>query len=462
MGEILGLIIGTAAGLGSGATIGLSVVLAFLFGYTLSSLPLLRSGLTLGAALRLVLAADTVSILTMEAVDNLVMAVIPGAMNAGLVNAVFWVGMSISLVAAFFAAYPVNRYLLARGRGHALRHEHHGGSGPVTGAGGSSRCCRRRRSRLPSPPSCSAASSWRWRTASRPPWRRRRTPPRAPADWLLGPLPAASRGHSGVMRTRDDVSHGAAPVVLDLPFRGSWLARNSPARRVPSHGTHLFGTTYAIDFVAVDERGLPAPRTWRTALSVEAPALFRGFGQPVLAPVPGRVVIAHDGEVDHVARRSQLTLVAYAVGQRGRVRGGPGAIAGNHVVVALGPAGPFVLVAHLRQGSVRVVARRSGGCGGRAGRVRQLRQQHPAAHPRPGDGLGGLAVGARPPDALPSRVGRRGLDAPGVRDRRRALRRTARLLRAKDAERPGSALRCRCRRRQRRGPGRSASEGRGP
>jgi hypothetical protein len=133
IGEILGLIIGTAAGLGSGATIGLSVALAFLFGYTLSSLPLLRSGLALGAALRLVLAADTVSILTMEAVDNLVMAIIPGAMNAGLVNAVFWVGMSISLVAAFFAAYPVNRYLLARGRGHALTHEHHGGSGPVTG-----------------------------------------------------------------------------------------------------------------------------------------------------------------------------------------------------------------------------------------------------------------------------------------------------------------------------------------
>ena len=134
IGEILGLIIGTAAGLGNGATIGLSVALAFFFGYTLSSLPLLRSGLALGAALRLVLAADTVSILTMEAVDNLVMAAIPGAMNAGLVNAVFWVGMSISLVAAFFAAYPVNRYLLARGRGNALTHEHHGASGPVTGA----------------------------------------------------------------------------------------------------------------------------------------------------------------------------------------------------------------------------------------------------------------------------------------------------------------------------------------
>src|SRR6476619_3853612 len=134
IGEILGLIIGTAAGLGNGATIGLSVALAFFFGYTLSSLPLLRSGLGIGAALRLVLAADTVSILTMEAVDNLVMAVIPGAMNAGLVNPVFWVGMSISHVAAFFAAYPVNRYLLARGRGHALTHEHHGAGGPVTGA----------------------------------------------------------------------------------------------------------------------------------------------------------------------------------------------------------------------------------------------------------------------------------------------------------------------------------------
>jgi hypothetical protein len=134
IGEILGLMIGTAAGLATGATIALSVALAFLFGYALSSLPLLRRGLTLGAALGLVLAADTVSILTMEVVDNLVMAVIPGAMDAGLVNAVFWVGMSISLVAAFLAAYPVNRYLLARGKGHALTHAHHGSGAAVTGA----------------------------------------------------------------------------------------------------------------------------------------------------------------------------------------------------------------------------------------------------------------------------------------------------------------------------------------
>ncbi|WP_200958974.1 DUF4396 domain-containing protein [Terrabacter sp. Root85] len=133
VGEILGLMIGTAVGLAAGATIALSVALAFFFGYALSSLPLLRSGLSLRAALALVLAADTVSILTMEVVDNLVMAVIPGAMDAGLVNAVFWVGMSISLVAAFAAAYPVNRQLLSRGKGHALTHAHHGASGAVTG-----------------------------------------------------------------------------------------------------------------------------------------------------------------------------------------------------------------------------------------------------------------------------------------------------------------------------------------
>src|SRR6478735_10150907 len=156
------------------------------------------------------------------------------------------------------------------------------------------------------------------------------------------------------MRNRDDLGRGAAPVVLDLPFRGSWLARNSPARRVPSHGTRLYGTAYAIDFVAVDERGLPAPRTWRTAFSVEQAELFRGFGEPVLAPAAGRVVAAHDGEVDHVARRSQLTLLAYAVGQAGRVRGGPAAVAGNHVVIALAPAGPFVLLAHLQRGSLGV------------------------------------------------------------------------------------------------------------
>ena len=126
IGEILGLVIGTAWGLGNVATIAIAVALAFLFGYALSTLPLLRAGLGVGAALTVVLAADTLSIATMEVVDNLVMAVVPGAMEAGLVNPVFWLSMMLALTVAFFAAWPVNRYLLARGKGHALTHEFHG------------------------------------------------------------------------------------------------------------------------------------------------------------------------------------------------------------------------------------------------------------------------------------------------------------------------------------------------
>lgn len=134
IGEILGLMIGTAIGLSNLATIALAIALAFLFGYSLSTLPLLKAGLTLGTALRVVLAADTLSILTMEIVDNLVMAVIPGAMSAGLVDAIFRVSMAISLTAAFFVAYPVNRYLLQRGKGHALTHKYHHPAGTATGA----------------------------------------------------------------------------------------------------------------------------------------------------------------------------------------------------------------------------------------------------------------------------------------------------------------------------------------
>lgn len=132
IGEVLGLIIGTAIGLSTGWTIALAVGLAFFFGYTLSTLPLLKAGLGFFGALSIVLAADTLSIATMELVDNIVMALIPGAMDAGLINVVFWVGMMIALTAAFFAAYPVNRYLLQRGKGHALVHEyHHAASEPM-------------------------------------------------------------------------------------------------------------------------------------------------------------------------------------------------------------------------------------------------------------------------------------------------------------------------------------------
>jgi len=128
IGEIAGLMIGTALGLGNGITIALAVGLAFLFGYALSTLPLLRAGLSFFAALSVVFAADTLSIATMEVVDNVVMALIPGAMDGGLVNPIFWLAMMIALSAAFVAAYPVNRYLLTKGKGHALTHSYQHGS----------------------------------------------------------------------------------------------------------------------------------------------------------------------------------------------------------------------------------------------------------------------------------------------------------------------------------------------
>lgn len=120
IGEVAGLVIGTALGLGTGATIAPAVALAFVFGFALSTLPLLRVGLGFFSALSVVFAADTLSILTMEIVDNLVMFIIPGAMNAGLVSPLFWISMPISLAAAFLAALPVNKYLLKRNKGHAL------------------------------------------------------------------------------------------------------------------------------------------------------------------------------------------------------------------------------------------------------------------------------------------------------------------------------------------------------
>ena len=125
IGEIAGLMIGTAAGLNNAVTIALSIALAFLFGYSLSTLPLVQGGVGFFAALSVVFAADTLSILTMEVVDNLVMAVVPGAMNAGLVNPVFWISMMAALTAAFIAAFPVNRYLIDQGKGHALTMQFH-------------------------------------------------------------------------------------------------------------------------------------------------------------------------------------------------------------------------------------------------------------------------------------------------------------------------------------------------
>jgi hypothetical protein len=134
IGEILGLVIGTALGLTTVATVALAVTLAFVFGYALSTLPIVKAGLGFGAALRIVFVADTLSIATMEVVDNAVMAAIPGAMDAGLANPVFWLGMMVALAAAFVVAVPVNRALLARGQGHALTHRYHHGDHAATGA----------------------------------------------------------------------------------------------------------------------------------------------------------------------------------------------------------------------------------------------------------------------------------------------------------------------------------------
>lgn len=122
IGEIIGMLVGTAAGWTNLPTTVLSILLAFVFGYSLSALPLVRGGIALGDALRLVLVADTLSIAVMEIVDNLVMLVIPGAMGATLLDPLFWLSMAISLTIAFFAAWPVNRALLRRGKGHAVTH----------------------------------------------------------------------------------------------------------------------------------------------------------------------------------------------------------------------------------------------------------------------------------------------------------------------------------------------------
>ena len=126
IGEVAGLIIGMALGWSALQTIALAVALAFLFGFTLSTLPLRKAGLGFFAALSIVFAADTLSIATMEIVDNAVMAAIPGAMAAGIVDPLFWISMPIALAVAYVAAYPVNRYLLTRGKGHALVMKYHG------------------------------------------------------------------------------------------------------------------------------------------------------------------------------------------------------------------------------------------------------------------------------------------------------------------------------------------------
>jgi len=132
IGEVLGMIIGTALGFSEWGTVALAVSLAFLFGYGLTSLPLLRAGLTIGAVIPIALASDTLSIATMEIVDNAVMLGVPGAMESGVGSLLFWGSLSFALVVAGVVAVPVNRWLIARGKGHAVVHETgiHGGPDP--------------------------------------------------------------------------------------------------------------------------------------------------------------------------------------------------------------------------------------------------------------------------------------------------------------------------------------------
>ena len=125
IGEVLGMVIGTALGWSDAATIALAVALAFTFGYALTMVPLLRGGLALGKAMSLAFASDTISITIMEIVDNAVMLAVPGAMDAPLSSVLFWASLAFSLVVAGLAAYPVNRWMIARGRGHACVHGHH-------------------------------------------------------------------------------------------------------------------------------------------------------------------------------------------------------------------------------------------------------------------------------------------------------------------------------------------------
>ena len=137
IGEVLGMVIGTALGFSDWGTIALAVGLAFLFGYALTSLPLLRAGLALGAVIPIALASDTLSIAVMEVIDNAIVLSVPGAMEAGLGDVLFWGALSVALVLAGLVAFPVNRWLIARGKGHAVVHATgiHGGPSPrVVGA----------------------------------------------------------------------------------------------------------------------------------------------------------------------------------------------------------------------------------------------------------------------------------------------------------------------------------------
>ncbi len=140
-------------------------------------------------------------------------------------------------------------------------------------------------------------------------------------------------------------------IDVGFPFTGRWLVQNSPAERVPSHGTTMFATSHAIDFVGVDEAGRTAPLRAASLLRPEPPERFPGFGRPILAPADGTVVATHDAAPDHAAYRGAPS-VWYALTQHRRVAAGWAALAGNHVLIET--AGTVLALCHLQQGSIEV------------------------------------------------------------------------------------------------------------
>ncbi|NYF18016.1 murein DD-endopeptidase MepM/ murein hydrolase activator NlpD [Microbacterium sp. AK009] len=142
-------------------------------------------------------------------------------------------------------------------------------------------------------------------------------------------------------------------IQLAYPFRGAWRVQNSPADRVPSHGTRAFASSFAYDFVPVDDRGRSAPFTLRSLFRDEPAEAFPGFGRPILAPVAGTVVSVHDDEPDHPAYRG-FRSIGYAMTQRRRVAGGWRGLAGNHLMIRTSDA--VIALCHLRAASIVVAA----------------------------------------------------------------------------------------------------------
>lgn len=158
----------------------------------------------------------------------------------------------------------------------------------------------------------------------------------------------------------------AAVLDLDYPFSGRCLVRNSPADRVPSHGTSTFASSYAVDFVPVDEASRTAPISFTTFVCPEPADRFVGFGQPLLAPAGGVILAAHDSEPDHHAYRG-LPSIGYALTQGRRVAAGWTSLAGNHVLMVVGDV--VIALCHLQQGSVNVLVGQHVRTGDALGRI---------------------------------------------------------------------------------------------